>query len=105
MKYALHLNLATNGVSGLPVNTIVTVSGSNYPALTYTKVKAAMDLTKMRLNFHGLGGCQHHTDKLSGSRCDHSDFFNRISRGEVGANYLQQVRSDGLPISKVIGGL
>ena len=45
MKYALHLNPATNGVSGLPVKSIVTVSGSNYPALTYTKVKSATDLT------------------------------------------------------------
>ena len=45
MKYALHLNPATNGVSGLPVKSIVTVSGTNYPALTYTKVKSATDLT------------------------------------------------------------
>ena len=45
MKYALHLNPFVNGVSGLPIKSIVNVSGSNYLALTYTKVIAATDLT------------------------------------------------------------
>ena len=45
MKYALHLNPFVNGVSGLPVKSIVNVSGSNYPALIYTQVISATDLT------------------------------------------------------------
>ena len=45
MKYALHLNPLTNGVSGLPVESSVNISSSNYLTLTYTKVLAATDLT------------------------------------------------------------
>lgn len=44
MKYALHLNPLTNGVSGLPVQSISTISGNNYLSLAYTKVIAATDL-------------------------------------------------------------
>ena len=45
MKYALHLNPLTNGVSGLPVESIVNISGNNYLTLAYTKVIVATDLT------------------------------------------------------------
>ena len=45
IKYALHLNPFVNGVSGLPTESIVTLSGTIYPALAYTKVIAATDLT------------------------------------------------------------
>ena len=45
MKYALHLNPFVNGVNGLPVQSITTISGTNYLTLTYTKVIAATDLT------------------------------------------------------------
>ena len=45
MKYALHLNPFVNGVSGLPVESMVSINGSNYPTLTYTAVIAATDLT------------------------------------------------------------
>ena len=45
MKYALHLNPLTNGVSGLPVRSIVNISGTYYLKLTYTKVIGSIDLT------------------------------------------------------------
>ena len=45
MKYALHLNPLMNGVSGLPVESIVNISGNNYLTLAYTKVIVATDLT------------------------------------------------------------
>ena len=45
MKYALHLNPLTNGVSGLPVESIINISGNNYLTLAYTKVIVATDLT------------------------------------------------------------
>ena len=45
LKYALHLDPFVNGTSGLPVRSIVNMSGTNYLTLTYTKVIAATDLT------------------------------------------------------------
>jgi len=45
MKYALNLNPWTDGVSGLPVESIVTTGNGNFPTLTYTQVLAATDVT------------------------------------------------------------
>ena len=45
LKYALGLNPWTDGVSGLPVATLVTTGGGIYPTLTYTQALSATDIT------------------------------------------------------------
>jgi len=44
-KFALGLDPFTNGVSGLPVQSITTTGSSNYLSLTYTQAAAATDIT------------------------------------------------------------
>jgi len=45
MKYALDLNPFTDGVAGLPVQSIITTGSGNYLALTFTQVNSATDIT------------------------------------------------------------
>lgn len=45
MEYALNLDPNTAGLTGLPVQSSRNISGSDYLTLTYTRVKAATDIT------------------------------------------------------------
>ncbi len=45
MKYALNLNPFVNGLSGLPVGSLITTGSGNYLTLTYTQVISATDIT------------------------------------------------------------
>jgi hypothetical protein len=45
LKYALNLNPMINGQSGLPVGSMMTISGSDYLTLTYNQVILATDIT------------------------------------------------------------
>lgn len=45
MKYALNLDPWTNGFGGLPAGSIITTGNSKYPAITYTELLLAPDIT------------------------------------------------------------
>ena len=45
LKYALGINPWTNGVSGLPVETLAITGSGNYPTLIYTRPLSASDIT------------------------------------------------------------
>ena len=45
MKYALNLNPKTDGVAGLPVESMTAAGGQSYLTLTYTRVMSANDIT------------------------------------------------------------
>ncbi|MEI8340801.1 MAG: SBBP repeat-containing protein [Verrucomicrobiota bacterium] len=56
MEYALKLEPRQASSAGLPTRSVVTVSGSNYLALSYTKVDLAIDITYLVESSGNLSG-------------------------------------------------